>query len=114
MDWTLDDSHNTIKINSISDIEIGLQNLMDERNEFLILAPTEQVNGCNFMQLLRTGTDTLYFEINMYEMSDMNTLYCNECSTEKGLQILISFYAEHTIPADLKEWATGGMEQYYG
>ena len=112
MNWKIDDSINTCMVNDISEISIAVNNVMEEKSEFLILEPAEQINGCNYMQVCRSGPDIIYIEVNMYNMSDMNSVFCAECSTDKAIHILTAFYSENIIP-DLNKWITGGMEVYY-
>ena len=112
MEWKIDDSINICMVNDSYDITIAVKNVMNEKSEFVILEHSEQVNGCNYMQVCSSGPDKIYIEVNMYNMSDMNSVFCAECSTDKAIQILTSFYSENTIP-DLNNWITGGMEVYY-
>lgn len=112
MEWKIDDGINVNKVNDISDIAKSVQNVMEEKCEFMILEPSEQVNGCNYMQVCRSGPEIIYIEANMFSMSDMNSVFCAECSTDKAIRILTAFCSENTIP-DLNKWVTGGMEVYY-
>lgn len=103
MEWTLEDNNQTRPIKSAEDIKSVVLEAMDETIEYFILAPSEPIRNCPFMQATRYEGDRIHLEVCIVKTKGVNSVYSQKCSPDVATILLQLFYTEGAVP-DLSDW----------
>lgn len=103
MEWTFEDNNQTRQLKSAEDIKSAVFETMDETIEYFIIAPSEPIRSCPFMQATRYDGDRIHLEVCIVKTKGVNSVYSQKCSLDVATILLQLFYTEGAVP-DLSGW----------
>lgn len=107
MEWILENGDTSKTVQEIEDIAIEVRNVMDEKNEFVILSPSKPIRLCNFMQAARISDSEMVVEVSFMQPSQKTHIFRRSCSPDVTICLLTLFCTESAVP-DIKDWTFAG------
>lgn len=112
MEWTFEDNKQPRQLRSAEDIKSAIRETMDETIDYFILAPSEPIRNCPFMQATRYEGDRIHLEVCIEKAKGVNSIYSQKCSPDVATILLELFYTEGAVP-DLSNWKfVGDFKEY--
>lgn len=112
MEWTFEDNKQPRQINTAEDIKTAVHEAMDETIDYFILAPSEPIRGCSYIQASRYEGDRIHLDACFVKEKGIRSIYSQKCSPNVAIILLQLFYTEGAVP-DVSDWKfVGDFKEY--
>lgn len=107
MEWLLEDGNYLKKVISVEEIVAVIQNVMEEKCEFIILSPSTPIKSCNYMQAAPAGANNMHIEVSILQPTGKSRTFSRVCTPDVAVSFFTLFYIEDVVP-DVKDWTFEG------
>lgn len=112
MEWTFEDNKQPRQIKTAEDIKTAVQEAMDETIDYFVLAPSEPIRNCAFMEAARYEGDWIHLKVCFVKSKSIHSFYSQKCSPNVAIILLQLFYTEGAVPNDSDWKYVGDFKEY--
>ena len=112
MEWIFEDNKKPRQIYTAEDIKIAVEEAMDETIDYFVLAPSEPIRNCAYVEAARYEGDRIHLKVCFVKSKSIHSFYSQKCSPNVAIILLQLFFTEGAVP-DVSDWKFVGDFKVY-